>query len=194
MKFSRLFLFKKQIVISIVLTEKIKPTNWRLQYNKYKLILAFFYLFISAFVFDSSEQDQNRISVHKRLNFKGSNEPVNDHARFQPIAPGSRNNMLVPASSSATGVGSFDPAIGEQFIKSCLNMFPGLAAKMSASDTAAVPENKYDLELQKEINGIQGRPVIYASGGSSVVSFDGRGINVPVKPDVTDISLNRRFT
>lgn len=82
---------------------------------------------------------------------------------------------------------------GESFIKMCQDMLPTLASKLSTDFPVEEKPIKYDIQLQQVISEIQGKPLMYKCAGSDVVTFDGPGINVDVKPHTTERTLNQRF-
>lgn len=82
----------------------------------------------------------------------------------------------------------------DSFIKMCQDMLPTLASKLFADHPVEdSPPIKYDLELQQQICEIQGKPLMYKCAGTEVLTFDGPGINVDVKPHQTERTLNQRF-
>lgn len=82
---------------------------------------------------------------------------------------------------------------GEDFIKMCQNMLPTLASKLFSDYPAEEKPIKYDIQLQQEISDIQKKPLMYKCSGTEIITFDGPGINVDVKPHTTNKTLNQRF-
>lgn len=105
--------------------------------------------------------------------------------RLQLVQPAVNHLQLPPSTTPAM--------IGEHFLKTYMNVAPQVAGGLLNQNNATTELQKYDMNLQKEISEIQGKPLMYACPGSFVVSSDGKGLNCFSEPDSTGKSLNHRF-
>lgn len=107
-------------------------------------------------------------------------------SQFQQVQP-AVTQLQFPIAISKT------PQIGENFLKTYMNIVPQVSGSLLNQSNATNEQPKYDMDIQKTISEIQRKPLMYTSPGSFVISSDGKGLDCPSKPHSTGTSMNQRF-
>ncbi|XP_031618649.1 uncharacterized protein LOC116337853 [Contarinia nasturtii] len=141
----------------------------------------------------------SQLKLYREKKFKAKNSVQNRlNKSFVSPAVKERNRITLHGLNTlAKSVGkNVLPMIEDISNQIMLNAVSRLQGQQQlAIQAAPQPQQKYDMQLQKDIASLQGKELYYACPGGFVVSSDGPGLrgqlNVPTHQ--TGISLNQRF-